>query len=165
MIKCGLCSYISTTLEPFSAVSLSLPASGVTLGDLLHDYYGNASVQYECPQCKCTVTASRSLCIKKMPSVLIFHLNRFESGDDMRKNQSYIRFPLRGLDMDEFGRDLAPKLNLCAVSNHYGTMQGGHYTAYGKRSGYWYNFDDLKTSQISEGSVCSPAAYVLFYET
>ena len=66
--------------------------------------------------------------------------------------------------MGDFGAESTPKMNLVAVSNHYGTMHGGHYTAYGKRDGGWYSFDDLKTTQISERSVCSAAAYVLFYE-
>ena len=164
LIKCGLCTYSSATFEPFSAISLSLPVGGITLGDLLRDYYSEISIQYDCPQCKCATTASRSLCIKKMPSVLIFHLNRFEGGDGLRKNQSYIRFPLRDLDLSEFGEDPATKMDLCAVSNHYGTMHGGHYTACGRRGGIWYRFDDLVTTQVSERSVCSAAAYVLFYE-
>ena len=165
LIKCGSCSYTSVTFEPFSVISLSLAAGGFTLEDLLHNYYGETSVQYDCPQCKCTVTAFRRLTIKKLPLVLIFHLNRFEGDGGLRKKQDYIRFPLRGLDVGEFGRDPAPKMNLCAISNHYGTMHGGHYTACGRRCGRWYSFDDLKITQISERSVCSAASYVLFYES
>ena len=164
LIKCGRCSYSSTTFEPFSAISLPLAAGGLTLEDLLHSYYGETSLQYECPKCKCTVTASRKLSVRRLPSVLIFHLNRFEGRDGLRKNQSYVRFPLKGLDMSGFGVDQAPKMCLTAVSNHYGTMNGGHYTAYGRREGGWYNFNDLKVARIPEHSVCSAAAYVLFYE-
>lgn len=36
-----------------------------------------------------------------------------------------------------------PKYNLYAVSNHYGDVSGGHYTAFCKApSGQWLEFDD-----------------------
>jgi len=56
--------------------------------------------------------------------------------------------------------------NLYGVSNHYGTMEGGHYTAYCKNTAYnkWYKFDDHEVSDISSSDdVSSGAAYILFY--
>jgi len=55
--------------------------------------------------------------------------------------------------------------NLYGVSNHYGTMEGGHYTAYCKNTAYskWYKFDDHEVSEISSSDVSSGAAYILFY--
>ncbi|CAJ0749416.1 6692_t:CDS:2, partial [Entrophospora sp. SA101] len=55
--------------------------------------------------------------------------------------------------------------DLYAVSNHYGGLNGGHYTAC-VRNGFkneWYNFDDSRVSNCNEGSVKSRAAYNLFY--
>ena len=148
-------------LWPFPCPSQSV----ISLEDLLHNYYGETSIQYECPQCRYTVTACHSLCIWKLPPVLVLYLNRFEDVDGLRKNQSYISFPLKGLDMGRVGEDLTHKMNLYAVSNHYGTMHDGHYTAYSKHCDRWYNFDDHKITQISASTVCSSAAYILFYET
>ena len=56
--------------------------------------------------------------------------------------------------------------DLIAVSNHFGGMGGGHYTAYAKNGvdQRWYNFDDSSVSSADEDSVCSKAAYVLFYQ-
>lgn len=31
-----------------------------------------------------------------------------------------------------------PEYELYAISNHYGGLGGGHYTAYGKNRGKWY---------------------------
>ncbi|KAK3140274.1 hypothetical protein QOZ80_5AG0398500 [Eleusine coracana subsp. coracana] len=49
--------------------------------------------------------------------------------------------------------------------NHYGSMGGGHYTAYvyheGKKG--WYDFDDRHVGPITEDSIKTSAAYVLFY--
>lgn len=59
-----------------------------------------------------------------------------------------------------------PVYKLIAVSNHYGGMGGGHYTAYAKncKDGQWYSFDDSSVSRVDEGQIISKAAYVLFYQ-
>lgn len=51
--------------------------------------------------------------------------------------------------------------------NHYGGLDGGHYTAYCKNANKqrWYKFDDHEVSEISTSSVKSSAAYILFYST
>lgn len=51
--------------------------------------------------------------------------------------------------------------------NHYGGLDGGHYTAYCKNAPKqrWYKFDDHEVSEISTSSVKSSAAYILFYST
>jgi len=55
--------------------------------------------------------------------------------------------------------------DLFAVSNHYGSLGFGHYTAYTKswKYGKWHNCDDSSVSAEDPESVCSPASYVLFY--
>jgi hypothetical protein len=53
---------------------------------------------------------------------------------------------------------------LFGVSNHYGQLQGGHYTAYAKNDGDWYKFNDDEVDDIeNESSIVSNAAYNLFY--
>ncbi len=41
--------------------------------------------------------------------------------------------------------------------NHYGTMGGGHYTAYCKNflNNKWYEFDDSRVSEVSPRDVVS----------
>lgn len=58
------------------------------------------------------------------------------------------------------------KYNLIGVANHFGGLGGGHYTAYGKNAANssWYNFDDSSVSAVSENSVITKSAYVLYYE-
>ena len=45
--------------------------------------------------------------------------------------------------------------DLYAVSNHFGSLSGGHYTAYAKNPVYekWFNFDDTDVSRASEANV------------
>lgn len=63
--------------------------------------------------------------------------------------------------------------DLYAVSNHYGSLNGGHYTAFCQNPMVkkWYEFDDTHVSKVSqrndldeiERAVVGKAAYVLFY--
>lgn len=57
-----------------------------------------------------------------------------------------------------------PIYDLYAVSNHYGGLGGGHYTAYAKNKGQWYDFNDSHVSKTSADSICGSGAYLLFYE-
>jgi len=56
--------------------------------------------------------------------------------------------------------------SLFAVVNHYGNMGFGHYTAYAKNhiEDKWHYFDDSRVAPETSDSVCTPAAYVLFYK-
>ena len=46
-----------------------------------------------------------------------------------------------------------------------GGLGGGHYTAYVRNTNdkKWYLMDDSRVSEVDEGRVVSPSAYVLFY--
>jgi ubiquitin carboxyl-terminal hydrolase 4/11/15 len=54
---------------------------------------------------------------------------------------------------------------LYGVVNHYGSMGGGHYTAFCRNflNNRWYEFDDSRVSEINPKSAVSESAYVLFY--
>lgn len=56
--------------------------------------------------------------------------------------------------------------DLYAVCNHYGNMQGGHYTAFCKNAAtnHWYSFNDSKATEMREEEVVTRAAYLLFYQ-
>jgi ubiquitin C-terminal hydrolase len=45
--------------------------------------------------------------------------------------------------------------DLYAVSNHFGSLGGGHYTAFAKNPIYknWFEFDDSRVRKISSGEV------------
>lgn len=56
-----------------------------------------------------------------------------------------------------------PIYDLYAVSNHYGGLGGGHYTAYAKNNGKWNDYNDSSVRGCHEGSVVGSGAYILFY--
>ncbi|XP_069760275.1 ubiquitin carboxyl-terminal hydrolase 15-like isoform X4 [Narcine bancroftii] len=123
-----------------------------------------------CPNCKQHQQASKKLDLWSLPPVLVVHLKRFSYSRYWRdKLDTLVDFPISDLDMSEFlinpnaGRC---EYNLIAVSNHYGGMGGGHYTAFAKNKddSKWYYFDDTSVSSATEDQIVSKAAYVLFYQ-
>lgn len=58
---------------------------------------------------------------------------------------------------------LDPIYDLYAVSNHYGGLGGGHYTAFAKNGEKWYDFNDSSVRAVSEASIVGSGAYILFY--
>ena len=57
-----------------------------------------------------------------------------------------------------------PIYNLYAISNHFGGLGGGHYTATAKNGGKWYDFNDSSVRECREGSIGGSGAYILFYK-
>ncbi|XP_053325397.1 ubiquitin carboxyl-terminal hydrolase 4 isoform X2 [Spea bombifrons] len=123
-----------------------------------------------CPNCRKHQQATKKFDLWSLPKILVVHLKRFSYNRYWRdKLDAVVEFPIRNLNMSEFVCDLTagPYLyDLVAVSNHYGGMGGGHYTAYAKNheNGQWYYFDDSSVSPASEDQIVTKAAYVLFYQ-
>ncbi|XP_068720343.1 ubiquitin carboxyl-terminal hydrolase 15-like isoform X3 [Montipora capricornis] len=129
-----------------------------------------ANDPWYCPSCKKHQQATKKFDLWSLPKILVVHLKRFSYNSFWRdKLDTFVSVPLWNLDMSGYvinGDQPRPIYNLIAVSNHYGGMGGGHYTAYAKncKDGRWYSFDDSSVSAADEGQIVSKAAYVLFYE-
>ncbi len=122
--------------------------------------------------------------IYKLPNILIIQLKRFNKDGGGRsrygysgvgmivgssKNSDTVDFPIDGLDMTRYVLDPhtgeSTVYDLYAISNHSGSLYGGHYIAHCKNSmdGKWYCFNDSSVSKSSEAGLVDPSAYVLFY--
>jgi len=128
------------------------------------------------------VRAMKTVCLWRLPNILVVHLKRFEYRNSFNREKIgvLVDFPLEGLDLGkhaasespDFVVDVTPAVyDLFGVTNHYGRMGFGHYTAYARRwdeSGVedtWIEFDDENVSPLDTPSnVVSAAAYVLFYK-
>jgi len=123
-----------------------------------------------CPNCQKHQQATKKFDLWSLPEVLIIHLKRFSYNRYWRdKIDTVIEFPVKNLDMTPYVINSAhgqAVYDLLSVSNHYGGMGGGHYTAYGKNKidGNWHYFDDSSVTQTNEEAVVTKAAYVLFYQ-
>jgi ubiquitin carboxyl-terminal hydrolase 4/11/15 len=127
---------------------------------------------WRCPRCQEFVCARKKMDIWTTPKCLIVHLKRFTA---LAKVDVEVIYP------DEL--DLTPyvvgpqhttreglKYRLYGVSEHFGGMQGGHYTAHAKvipagtDDGSWFYFNDSHCQPADTKAAHSAAAYMLFYQ-
>lgn len=152
--------------------------------------------KWYCSQCKEHQNALKKMEIYRTPEFLMIHFKRFShtrnSMFGSRKINMQIDFPINTLDLTQYlasedsespGGAAAPKsanpsqkrlvYDLYAVSNHYGSLNGGHYTAfcYNNLMNKWFEFDDSSVHRVSpketpqelKSEIVTKAAYVLFY--
>ena len=165
VISCSICHKKSVRFEPLSVITLSFHVSGEgSLVELLLHHCRENTFEYRCPSCKIKSNSTQKTEIWHLPPILILHLNRFEYNVTMRKKQNYVDFPLEYLDLAAYtARDFKKIYGLNGVSNHYGTMNRGHYTSYCRSNEKWYEFNDDKVSVIASRNISS-SAYILFYK-
>ena len=129
--------------------------------------------RWYCNRCKEHVQAWKKIHLYRAPPILFIHLKRFHFSSTTHRRHKLdtpVDFPLSDLDLRElvthWDEGKEPIYDLYAVSNHFGGVGGGHYTAYAKGDdGTWCNFDDSRvTSGIDESEIISPAAYCLYYK-
>lgn len=123
-----------------------------------------------CPRCEKHQQATKKFDLWSLPDTLIIHLKRFSYNRYFRdKIDTLVEFPTKHLDLEKLviNPEAGPMVyDLIAVSNHYGGLGGGHYTAYCKNyeKNAWYYFDDSSVSESDEESTVTKAAYVLVYQ-
>jgi ubiquitin carboxyl-terminal hydrolase 4/11/15 len=127
-----------------------------------------------CSKCKDHQEAFKRLEIYKPPNYLIVQFKRFKIKSNStvmgmlsnRKIETHIEYPEVGLDLREYV--VGPEKNeaiydLCGISQHFGGLSSGHYTALCKNFGKWYEYDDDRVSKTSQADVVNSSAYMLFY--
>ncbi|KAL4341711.1 hypothetical protein GQ457_08G001600 [Hibiscus cannabinus] len=135
---------------------------------LMEEPLGPEDMWY-CPGCKEQRQASKKLDLWRLPEILVIHLKRFSYNRFLKnKLETYVDFPIDNLDLSNYigfkNGDLSNRYMLYAVSNHYGSMGGGHYTAFVHHGGgRWYEFDDSHVYPIGPEKIKTSAAYLLFY--
>lgn len=145
------------TKSPSGTISIDDCLEKFRMEELLKD-----DNQYYCGKCKQHQDTYKKMDIYKLPKILVIQLKRFNKGGGSSKyssgigrmvmgsskNSDLIDFPIEGLDMGKFLLDQPDGqeaiYDLYAVSNHMGSLYGGHYTAHCKNSitNKWYYFND-----------------------
>lgn len=121
-----------------------------------------------CPTCKQHQRATKKFDIWTLPKILVLHFKRFSYSRHGGKLDTPVGFPLKDLCISSYVINPAQRqvsYDLIGVINHYGSMSGGHYTAYcrNKDTGSWFCFNDNTVTPIHQEQVVSSSAYVLFY--
>ncbi|KAI9322226.1 hypothetical protein BX666DRAFT_1892794 [Dichotomocladium elegans] len=169
-LTCLTCKHTSTTYNTFMSLSLPIPKgkSAVSLYQCLDMFVKEEVLEkddaWHCPHCKTLRRSTKILTISRLPVVLLIHLKRFSfEGPFHNKLETMVNFPARDLDLSRYVPDtMYPsgtrerpihRYDLYGVSNHYGSLTAGHYTAC-VRNGYrqeWHYFDDTRFSVCDEG--------------
>jgi ubiquitin carboxyl-terminal hydrolase 4/11/15 len=151
--------------------------SGITLVKCLESFNKSETLdgknKWYCGHCKEFVCAEKTLEIWCVPTVLIVQLKRFvNSGYNRGRLDDNVDYPdVLGMRPYVVGPvDGKLKYRLFAVSEHSGSLAGGHYTAHAivreneQNDGEWYDFNDSSCRVASAASAHSVRAYLLFYE-
>uniref|UniRef100_A0A674MZS5 Ubiquitin carboxyl-terminal hydrolase n=1 Tax=Takifugu rubripes TaxID=31033 RepID=A0A674MZS5_TAKRU len=166
-VNCLICGTESRKFDPFLDLSLDIPSQfrqkrskdqepgpTCTLSDCLRSFTDLEELDetelYFCHKCKKRQKSTKKFWVQKLPKVLCLHLKRFHWTAFLRnKIDTYVEFPLKGLDMRGYLLEPENSLpescvyDLVAVVVHHGSGVGsGHYTAYGSHEGCWYHFND-----------------------
>jgi len=143
---------------------------------------GFAKISRNCPNCKRPQRAAKQLRIARLPTILIIVLKRFHYEGPWRdKLNTFVDFPMRNLDLTKYAlqaHSSQPEksenylYDLYAVTNHFGTLSGGHCmllhcyididTAciHNKLRGKWFVFDDSRVSPCEDTSVVVRTAHL-----
>ncbi|CAG8476434.1 6227_t:CDS:1 [Acaulospora morrowiae] len=132
--------------------------------------------EFICDDCHTKACSSKRISCKKLPPVLAFIVERFQN--PTMKNEAEFEFP-EEIDMARWtsraqevlvgGGSLKDfpeyKYKLISVVNHDGKINTGHYTAYCRSRGQWFQFDDntVKLASVEEVLQSKRKAYLCFY--
>ena len=172
-LTCLQCGFSSATFEAFMYLSVPIPGSAdVTLMDCVRQFTKaekvSGSNSWFCARCKTHRESAKQLEIWRLPPVLLIHLKRFSfHGKWKQKLETNVNFPLSGLNLAPItlGPLKPTPYQLFAVSNHSGTLERGHYTAYVRNAvnQKFYTFDDSVVQNMSTSNVMTKNGYMLFY--
>ncbi|CDO68378.1 hypothetical protein BN946_scf184815.g25 [Trametes cinnabarina] len=193
-MECLTCHKTSTTYNTFMYLTLPIPPtrsnSKVTLQQCIDAFVKEEimdhSDAWHCPHCKTLRKATKRLSLSRLPPVLLIHLKRFSAkGPFTDKIETFVEFPLKGLDLTNYmppplppgmsaGSQISPddprcqqppyRYDLYGVTNHFGTLSTGHYTAFIASRGGWLYCDDSRVTSADAKDVVGKPAYILFYK-
>jgi ubiquitin C-terminal hydrolase len=136
--------------------------------DCINDFIAAKDInEFKCPNCDQSCTCVEINRIAIPPKVLCIHIKRFNN--NLIKINNEITFPLE-LNIDKLLLNFN-KLNinykLKSIINHSGNnINFGHYYTYTFSiiHNKWFEFNDDTVTEISNDKLCTPEAYLLFYE-
>ena len=192
-MECLSCHKTSTTYNSFMYLSLPVPSKKLKgsvslthcLDAFLKDEIMEKDNAWKCPNCKTPRKSLKRLSIARLPPVLLIQLKRFSySGPFSDKIETLVTFPLKNLNLTPYTPHNAPQqqfygisnkedptlqhppfnYELYGVTNHYGSLQSGHYTANVLSGNEWFNCADSRVGQLAEKDVVSKYGYMLYYK-
>lgn len=171
------CGHKNVKFDPFMYLSLPISDRCNTLDDCLSLFCEEETLegdnQWYCSKCRTHVDATKKIDLWMLPPILIIHLKRFKFSvtGHRSKIDKEVRYPLSDWNLSTKKKSeggVFPLYDLYAISQHSGTVTGGHYTAHAKNrfDGEWYDFNDSQCRKVNkekEKLGFGSSAYCLFY--
>jgi ubiquitin carboxyl-terminal hydrolase 2/21 len=145
-----------------------------TLEECFKDYVQPEQIERKCEICSNKKTIKQKQ-IWRPGMLLYIQLCRFNNLPNGRvwKNNQEVEIP-NTIDLSEYcdnsmktDNSLSYKYRLKGISNHMGSLGGGHYTADSVSlvdNLTWYHFDDSQVGRHRSESIDTSNAYILMYE-
>lgn len=169
-IVCSSCGESSINYDPSIMLTLPIPESKgqISIYDCLDLYTSEETLdndnKYKCEKCGELSNATKKVGIWTTSKYLIICFKRFMQ--NTQKNCAPISYPVDDLDMSKYviNGESGTNYRLYGISNHVGSLGGGHYFSYCRNGDKWYEYDDKMVHLLREDAIVTNGAYVLFYE-
>jgi ubiquitin C-terminal hydrolase len=121
---------------------------------------------YKCDRCGRRTQIVKKLDIVLPPPILTVQVKRFGNAG-RRKINTFIQVD-KDVDVDEFVAEEVmlkhTKYEVFAIAVHLGhSIELGHYVAFVKRNGRWFECNDESVCEVKERAALSKNAYLVFY--
>lgn len=174
-VTCLQCGKPSLTRDRYMDLSLDIHQGYIkTLTDALAEFTAEETLDGDnsvhCRHCRGKKTAAKCLRLATAPSIFVCHLKRFalDSYGRPARIHKHVHFPERlhiGSYMSKVNQSRPPPYDLVALLVHQGrTCDSGHYVAYCKHAGEWFQCNDSLVEKVSVQKVLEQQAYILLYE-
>jgi len=165
-MKCQVCQSLFYRFDPFMVLSLGIYESCNTIYDCFDKFQKIESLEeVNCETCNEKRNFKRQNNLWRVPKILLISLNRYDMFG--KKINRFIDFPTTNLQVNIAKKKYHDRISfdLVSVINHYGRLNGGHYTSFTKnKEGRWFEFDDDGVKEMKMERVVSDAAYFLVYQ-
>ncbi|GMH39882.1 hypothetical protein BSKO_07786 [Bryopsis sp. KO-2023] len=183
-ISCPSCGKTSHRFEYATEIQVDIPQSDTTtrLDDCFREYTKAEVLDgYSCSECKKSVKALRRSGVYRFPKALVVVLKRFTSEwdgfslkvgkvptpveidkDCVDMSMVSSKWGVAGEGVDSGGPGA---YDLVAISNHFGSLNFGHYTALGRgvADQEFREFDDWCVRNVDQRGFQCDGAYILFF--
>lgn len=174
-VTCQCCQRPSLTRDRYMDLSLDIHQPHIhSLTQALADFTAEETLGDDnavfCKHCAVKQTATKALRLATAPSILVCHLKRFAMDEygRLERVHKHVQFPER-LQIDSYmskvNKSRPPAYDLVSLLVHQGsTCDSGHYIAFCKHAGEWYQCNDSVVEKVSFQTVLRQQAYILVYE-
>ena len=172
MTRCLRCGYESVTFDTFMYLTVPVGKSRTDLQSCIENFCQTEKIEWRCDKCHVMGNATKDITIWRLPHILVVILKRFSyTGMWRDKITTFVDFPISnfravGGEVSWISnREEGKVYRLFGVTNHTGTLEGGHYIGCARNplSGDWFTYDDHVIRPMKAEQTRKKEAYLLFY--